>query len=149
MSTAFGWADDQQVAADANGTYTFENVPVGRFSVTGRDPATSRAGSATGQITQHAQVVTTTITVASFVSAGTVYRVDGTTIVAGARVVANSVFTTIADSDGRFAFPILPLGFVQLVTTDASTNGVGITSTSLSTNGQLRTADVASPARPR
>ncbi len=148
VNTVLGWAVPLQVTGGQDGNYTFANVPVGTFSITGSDPVTARAGSVTGQLTQQGQALTTTITVASFGSVqGTVYRADGVTPVAGARVVANQQVTTITDSDGRFAFPILPLGFVQLVASEPETNGGGITSFSLSTNGQIRNANVTFAAQ--
>ena len=104
-SSVFGSTPAANVAAGMDGSFRFERVLIGTFSVVARDPISGLAGVADGSITQHGQTVSREIVVGSYGSlSGTVYRSDGTTTVANAEVrVAGQRTTT--DADGRYLVP--------------------------------------------
>ena len=67
--------------------------------------------------------------------AGTVYRADGTTTVAGATVTTTNYQTTTTDEAGRYHFDILPLGAIGVRVDDGTAHGKGVASTTLTTAG--------------
>ena len=128
--------------ADATGRFTFDQVPVGSFSLEARDQGTGQAGSITGTIVSHQQALSRDVVIASFGSIhGTVFRPDGSTTVAGARVTADGRLTTTNES-GQYRFDILPLGNYTIRVSEEGTRGVGSTSAAIAFNGQDVAANV-------
>ncbi len=131
-------------ATAADGTFAVVGVFVGDFTVSATDPVTGRAASAGGILTADGQVVDVALQVASWGPlVGTVYRADGTTPVAGARVSlgGSASLSTVADDQGRYAFAVVPVGTYPVVATDPPTRGVGSASATVA-QGQTATADV-------
>lgn len=142
-SSAVGSAPEVQVTTDSTGTFRFDGVLVGQFWMTARDPATAQAGSTSGLMTRAGDTVTADVHLAAYAAlAGTVYRADGTTTVAGATVTTTSYRTTTTDEAGRYLFDILPLGPIGLRVDDSSAHGKGVASTTLTTAGATKTLDV-------
>ena len=73
---------------------------------------------------------------------GTVYRADGTTPVAGARVTWLNIVTTTTDEAGHYTLSFLPLGSHLLSASDPDTRGIGSVTATLSVHGQTTTADI-------
>ena len=131
---AFGTNEPVQVNADGFGYFEFTNVPVGSFSIEARDTGTGQAGSVTGSLTQHLQVLEREVVTASYGSLhGKVFRADGQTIVVGARVSLGSRLVTTNEL-GEYRFEILPLGNYQISVSDPGTGGQGVKNVTLATN---------------
>jgi len=129
--------------ATASGTYRFDDVFVGTFDLTARDPVTNRAAAGSGTIATNGQQVLLNLSLAPFATVqGTVRRSDGTTTVPNATVSMSGVGSTKTDAQGFYQFPIVPLGSNSVVVNDAATRGLGRTDVTLATNGQTVTADV-------
>ena len=130
-------------SAGAAGTYRFDDVFAGTFTIAATDPVSGRVGNGSGAIASDGQVVQKDLTLAAFGTVrGTVRRADGVTTVPNATVSVSGVATTTTDTLGQYQFPILPLGPVAIVVNDTATRGKGGTSVLLTTNGQVVTADI-------
>jgi hypothetical protein len=139
----FGAAPMIAVSAEADGTFRFENVFAGTFTVTARDPVTDRAGSASGSLNANGAIVLQDVRLATYGALqGTVFRADGVTPVAGATVTYNSSPSTFTDEQGRYAFAILPLGSFSLSVRHDGTRGRGTASGRLDVHGQTVIRDV-------
>ncbi len=145
-SSLFGSATPIQTNSLDDGTFRFDGVFVGTFTVQARDAVTNLAGTAAGSITEHQQVVTANVVLAAWGGLqGTVYRPDGVTPAPGAALslrVGNAFFNATTDADGRYSFSFLPLGNYVLTVDDAAVNGLGRVTGTLSVNGEIKTQDV-------
>jgi len=146
-TSVFGSAPDRTGAASATGAFAFADVLIGSFSVTAYDPVTTRGGSSSGQIASEGQTVDVTVTLASYGNVeGTVFRSDGTTRAAGATVTVScggAVRSTTTDTNGRYAFTILPFAPFTITVRDAATRALGAASGSgFPTSGATVNADV-------
>ncbi|MEQ1868391.1 MAG: Ig-like domain-containing protein [Vicinamibacterales bacterium] len=145
-TSLFGAAPTVTANSLADGTFLFENVSVGTFTVQARDTITNLAGTATGSITQHQQQVAVTVTLASWGGIqGTVFRPDGVTPASNARVTLSASsggFSTNADADGHYAFTFVPLGNYTLNVDDAATRGLARATGTLVTNATVVTVDL-------
>jgi hypothetical protein len=152
-SSIFGNATPIETNAAPNGTFSFTGVPIGSFTVTAEDLATSQKGSATGDITVHGQSVTANVNLASYGAiTGLVKRAGGSPTVAGASVTivgTNYRRQAATDSDGRYRFDVVPLGAYTLTATDAGTRGTGSTSVTVDVHQGTKTADIIFAAQGR
>ena len=129
--------------AEQDGTFRFDPVFVGNFSITARDPVTDRTATATGSIASDGQVVQQDLVLASYGTVrGTVYRFGGTTPVPNASVILLGKPQTFTDLDGKYEFQLVPLGSHTVSVNDAATRGKGSATGSVSTQGQILTLDV-------
>ncbi|MCU1382351.1 MAG: LamG domain protein jellyroll fold domain protein [Acidobacteria bacterium] len=138
-----GSAPDVLVTTDGTGTFRIEGVLVGQFWLTARDATTGQAGSISGVMNRAGDTVTANVHLAAYATlAGTVYRADRTTTVAGATVTTSTYRRTTTDEAGRYQFDLLPLGAVSLRVDDGSARGVGVASTTMTTAGGTQALDV-------
>jgi hypothetical protein len=96
-----------------DGSFRFDNVLVGAFTVQARDPLTNLVGTVTGSIASDLQVVTIDVTLATWGALeGRVYRVDGVTPVAGATVSVTAPGVSFFDDRRHrtLCVQFLPLG---------------------------------------
>ena len=158
QSTAFAGAQVTLTApngtftatTDAQGQFHFEPVDGGAFVVEAFDPATGFRDRAEGSITQDEQVATQHLQlVARGRITGTVFRPDGTTPVAGARVQVrnDSFFSTLAtltaDAQGRYTTGLLAVGNYNIVAEHEATGDRGHAVAQLTSNEQTVTSDVS------
>jgi hypothetical protein len=130
----------QQFTTTTNsvGQFSFSGVFVGTIVLSATSAATNTGGTATTAITSDGQSVTQNITLMPSGSvSGTVYRVDGTTPVAGAAVSLNgSAFATTTASNGTFTISNAPLGGYTVIATDTASADRGEKPVTLTTSGQ-------------
>ena len=116
-TSLFGQAPIVSGNSGPDGSFRFDNVLVGGFTVQARDPITTLVGTVTGSIASDLQIVTIDVTLATWGALqGTVYRVDGITPVVGALVsvtAPGASFGTTTDAAGHYAFEFLPLGILR------------------------------------
>lgn len=130
------------VTTDGAGRYAISNVFVGTFQVTAQSG--QFAGQAGGAILQEGQTVTNNLTLAGAASiAGIVFRADGLTPISGVRVTLSGLGLGMeTDDEGRFRFDALPLSGYSLDAVDAATGDRGRSGAVLSTQGEVRTANI-------
>lgn len=134
--------ETRTIAAEQDGSFVFEGIFIGTFSVTVEDTATHMAGKQDGTIDDHEQTVVLTLQLGEWASLqGTVYRTDGTTTVSGARVSVANISTT-TDVNGQYRFEVLPLGTYTVTATDVTTRGVGRDTVTLDTLGESGQLDI-------
>ena len=107
----------------ANGTYTFSQVPAGAFAVTASDPVTQAgAGPVTGSVAAGGSTSITLQLQAVGAVTGFVFAANGVTPVSGMTVnlVGEVTQTTTSASDGSFAFNVVPSGTYTLQALDGS-----------------------------
>ncbi len=144
-TSLFGPAASVATNAGPDGTFRFEGVFVGSFTVAARDPLTNLAGSTAGTVDTDGQVVTADVRIAASANLrGTLYRADGTTPVAGARVTVYGAASATVTTDGGGAFSVaaLPLGPYLLEAREPSTRGFARTQVTLGTSGETVTQDL-------
>lgn len=131
------------VLAESDGTYLFENIFLGDFTITAEDPLSNTAASASGSITSHEEVVPITLQVGEWASLeGTVFRADGTTTVAVAQVSIRNVGWTTTDENGHYRFEIIPLGSYTVKVDDKESRGIGEDTVVLDVNGVTAQLDI-------
>ncbi len=143
--TVFGQSAPTTLNAQPDGTYRFENVPVGEFQIEARDAVTGAAGSVSGRVDSHLQEVRKDVVVAAYGTlTGTVYRSDGVTPVPNADVSTGSfgALFTQTDDQGHYRFDFLPLRTTRVDVSDRGTGGRGFAVANLTTNGQTVVLDV-------
>ncbi|RLC30425.1 MAG: hypothetical protein DRH37_05400, partial [Deltaproteobacteria bacterium] len=137
--SVFG-VETRTIAAGQDGTFVFDDIFIGTFSVTAEDTATHMAAKEDGTLDSHGQTVDLALQLGAWASLeGTVYRPDGTTTVSGASVFVGDISTT-TDTNGQYRFEVLPLGTYSVTATDLGTRGVGrdtVTLDTLAETGQL------------
>jgi len=140
-ASIFG-SENTTITADQDGTFVFDDVFIGTFSVTAEDTATHMAAKEDGTIDDHEHTVNLTMQLGSWASLeGTVYRADGTTTVSGARVYVGNISTT-TDVNGQYRFEVLPLGSYTVRATEQATRGLGTDTISLDTLGETGLLDI-------
>jgi len=138
----FGTAPVTERTTDASGGYRFEGVLVGQFTINALDTATGTGGTVAGSLVHPGDTVTADVHLSAFAAlAGTVYRADHQTTVAGATVFAGGQQST-TDSAGQYRFDIMPLGPVQVSVSDPGSRGRGFGATTVTTAGQTQTLDI-------
>jgi uncharacterized repeat protein (TIGR01451 family) len=127
---------------DGAGRYAISNVFVGTFQVTAQSG--QFAGQVGGAILQEGQTVTNNLTLAGAASiAGVVFRADGLTPIGGVRVTLSGLGLGMeTDDEGRFRFDALPLTGYTLDAVDTATADRGRSGAVLSTQGEVRTANI-------
>jgi hypothetical protein len=142
----FGYATPTVASAQPDGTFTFAAIPVGGFSLTAESLATGQKGSVTGQVASHEQTVTADVNLAPYGAiAGTVYRADHLTVVAGATVgvSGNGYFRqTQTDATGKYRFDVVPFGTFTVLASDPGTHGSGSTTAVVNVADGTKTADI-------
>lgn len=130
--------------ANLDGTFRFDGIFIGGFTLNATDPITAQAGMTTGLVSADGQTVDVTVHLASYGNVhGVVRRADGVTTVANATVtLAGTTLTATTDSTGQYSFNFLPLGFVAVSVKDSATRAVGQASTTLTINGATVPLDV-------
>ena len=113
-----------------DGTFRFDQVFIGTFSLSARDQGTNRAATRTGSIISDGQLVDhQDLVLAPYNSVhGTVYRFDRVTTVPNAMVSLVGQLNTVTDALGRYEFAIVPTGPVTVNVSDAATRGKGAAS---------------------
>jgi protocatechuate 3,4-dioxygenase beta subunit len=139
-----------QATTAADGGYSFEPVDVGNFTVEAVDASSGFRTRGAGSIASDEQVATVDLRlVATGTVAGTVFRHDGTTPIAGALVqvfiVGNSppVGAATTDAQGHYSIDTVPVGNIYVEATDAAAGDRGVASGQLTFNGQTLALDVA------
>ena len=141
-SSVFGDAPVLTRSAAADGTFRFDGVLVGDFTVTARDSVTDQAGSVSGQVSLDLEIVHVQVHLSNWGGlTGIVYRADGATTVAGARVSTHGVSTT-TDAEGRYTLTLLPLGPYVLTASDPGTRGLGQVTGALVTHAATELVDI-------
>ena len=114
---------------DANGSFSFQGVPVGSFSLSGFDPATGRRAQGDGNLQIDGQQVTRDLILGPLGTVrGVVLDAARTTPAAGAEVqlfiggMTSTPRTTTAGPDGAFTFQSVPGGSFTVVA--VSLNGL-------------------------
>ena len=130
--------------ANLDGTFRFDGVFLGGFTLNATDPITAQAGMTTGLVATDGQTVNVTVHLASYGNVhGVVRRADGVTTVANAAVtLVGTMLTATTDSIGQYSFNFLPLGVATVSVKDSATRGVGQASTTLTINGATVPLDV-------
>ncbi|MEO8677871.1 MAG: carboxypeptidase regulatory-like domain-containing protein, partial [Vicinamibacterales bacterium] len=145
VNSLFGQAPLVTANAAPDGTYRFDDVFVGTFTVQARDPLSNTAATASGSVGRDGEVVPVDLRLAQWGSlTGTVFRTDGTTPVAGARVslFGGPYVTTTTDNDGHYAFTLVPLGGYWVEAREPATHGIGRSIGALTTHGLTVTQNV-------
>lgn len=133
--------------ANAQGTFRFEGVFVGDFSVYARNPSTGLAGLGQGRVAGEGDTVATDVTLAATGSvSGQVVRQDNATPVAGALVElfinGTRALSATADGSGNYSFAAVPLGDFRLDATSPLDGDKGRIVSRLTTLNESRTANI-------
>ena len=140
--SVFGAAPQININAEADGTFRFDRVPIGSFTVQARDDVTGRAGTTSGAIAQNAQTVTADVHLSTYGGiTGVVFRPDGVTPAAGALVNVLG-HSTVTNDLGEYDFTFLPLGPFTVTVNDQGTRQKGRASGTLTTQGETQTVDI-------
>ena len=144
FSSASTFGQSLTATTNALGQYSFTKIFVGTFGVSATSSATGTGGTATGTLQTDGQSVTANITLtATATIAGTVFRSNGTTAVAGAVVnVSGTGFTQATDLTGHFTISNVPVANYQLQVSDPGTGDRGTANAALTTANQTVTSNV-------
>ena len=122
----------------ANGTYTFSQVPAGGFAVTASDPVTQAgAGPMSGTVAAGGNTsITLQLQPVGSVT-GFVFAANGVSPVSGMAVSLVGVVTqtTTSASDGSFSFSVVPSGTYMLQAVDGSGNVRATASVTVASEG--------------
>ena len=122
----------------ANGTYTFSQVPAGGFAVTASDPVSQAgAGPVSGSVTPGGSAAVTLQLQPVGSVTGFIFAANGVTAVSGISVnlVGEVTQTTTSGSDGSFLFSVVPSGTYTLQAVDGSGNVRASASVSVASQG--------------
>lgn len=146
-TSLFGSAPIINVNAAQDGTFRFDGVLVGAFTLQARDPVSNFAAVVSGNVLSDQQVVSVTLRLTqSGALEGIVFNTDGVTPVVGASVTLSSSGTyvqTKTDSAGRYAFAVVPLGGYFLEARELTTHGIGRVTGTLVTHGLTVTQNIS------
>ena len=127
--------------ANGDGTFRFDDVPIGTFTLIAHDRVTNRAGTASGSVTADQQVVPVDVHLATFGGVqGIVRRPDGTPVPHA--TVTTRLLTTTTDDTGAYSFNFLALGSLTVAANEPATRGVGQATTTLTVNAQTLSLDI-------
>ncbi|RXH58431.1 carboxypeptidase regulatory-like domain-containing protein [Granulicella sibirica] len=129
--------------SSATGTYTFQNVLAGGFTVMATNPVNELAGTSQGTLTVAGNATVTVNLQPAGVISGTVFAADGKTPAPGVEIQLDQSLTTVSASDGTYQFATVPAGTHSIVALD----GVGTASSpsataTITTQGQTVTANL-------
>lgn len=106
----------------ADGTFTFERVLAGSFSVSAFNPDTQLGGSASGTVAVGATTAITVRLQAAGSISGTVFGPDGTTPVSNITVRLNGGRSMLTSDTGAYRFDLVPTGNHSVDAVDAGGN---------------------------
>ena len=122
----------------ANGTYTFSQIPAGGFAIIASDPVSQAgAGPVSGSVAAGGNATVTLQLQAVGSVTGFVFAANGLTPVSGIAVnlVGEVTQTTTSASDGSFLFSAVPSGTYTLQAVDGSGNIRATASVSVASQG--------------
>jgi hypothetical protein len=118
-----------QATARPDGSFRFEGVPAGEFTLTARDPLAHFEGTATGRLTFENEVVDRNVTLAPFGSLRVTVADSGGGVVSNAAVTIaggqNFSRTAAVDVAGQATFEFLGLGEYRIVARSLANSGDG------------------------
>ncbi len=123
----------------SDGSFMFEGIPAGGFTIEARGLITGLIGTAKGSLALEGQVVAAEVRLeATGTIRGTVVRADGTTPAVGAQVQITGRATRTVQSDGagRFEAGLLPLGGYSVTAREQNGNDGGRAPAVLSVEGE-------------
>jgi hypothetical protein len=140
--SVFGATPPTSVNAEADGTFRFDRVLIGSFTVQAHDEITGKAGTASGAIAHDGDVVTADVHLSTFGNVrGVVRRPDGATVAVGALVTLNG-HSTLTNELGEYSFTFQPLAPFTVAVNDQGTRQLGRATGTLTTQGETQTVDV-------
>ncbi|HEX4915064.1 MAG TPA: carboxypeptidase regulatory-like domain-containing protein, partial [Vicinamibacterales bacterium] len=141
-SSIFGVAPPISINAEADGTFRFERVKIGSFTIEARDLLTGQGGATSGVISQNGQQVVANVSLSTFASLqGVVFRPDGVTVAVGATVRVHGQ-TALTNDQGEYSFAFLPLGAFTVTVNDEGTRQMGRATGALNTQGETQTLNI-------
>jgi protocatechuate 3,4-dioxygenase beta subunit len=127
---------------NADGTFLFENVLVGNFTLQATDPITKQGGSISGFINTDEEIVTKSLKLSTYGTLrGIITKADKITPVADAAVRINN-FIVYSDETGHYNFQILPLGQHLIQVNHPGTRGIGKSQVNLLTHEEILTQNI-------
>ena len=127
----------------SDGTYTFQNVLAGAFTIMATNPANQLAGTAQGTVAVGATAPVTVTLEAAGTLSGVVFAADGKTPAAGINVQLDSSTTTVSAKDGTYQFATVPVGTHLLIAIDGQGNAITPNATAtIGTQGQTVTTNL-------
>jgi len=140
-------SEQRSGSGNPDGTFSFNNVFMGDFSLSAKDPVTRMSAGASGKISANNETVNLILRLASIGSiTGTVYRFDGVTPASGATVSAGSA-TTTTDTLGSYLLQTIPLGVYPVTSDDQAARSRSRASVTLSANGATVPQDLTLPGQ--
>ena len=138
----FGAAPPISINAEADGTFRFERVLLGTFTIEARDLVTGQGGTTSGTISQNGQQVLANVGLSTFASlTGVVFRPDGVTVAVGATVRVHG-HSAVTNDLGEYSFAFLPLGGFTVTVNDEGTRQMGRASGALNAQGETQTLNI-------
>ena len=129
-----------------SGAYTVNQVPIGEITAYVMHPVTKFKAQASGTLSESGQLaIIDVVFTGSGIIMGTVYEGDGSTPVPGAKIDIQGVgFSTSlkANSLGQYQLTGVPTGDFTIRASDPDTGLPGTASDTVTTSGQVVTADV-------
>ncbi len=124
------FSDRHETVTDAQGRYRLDNMFVGEFSLYAINETTQLAGFARGRLQEDGQSLSADVVLqATGTVSGRVLASDGTTRIGGASVDliigGAKALTAVADAQGAFSFPAVPLGDFTLQASQVGTGDRG------------------------
>ena len=138
----FGAVPPISINAEADGSFRFERILIGTFTIEARDLVTGKGGTTSGAISQNGQQVPANVNLSTFAGlAGVVLRPDGVTVAVGATVRVHG-HSAVTNDQGQYSFAFLPLGPFTVTVNDEGTRQMGRASGTLNTQGETQTVNV-------
>ncbi len=132
---------NDEILAAPNGTFRFDNLLIGDFSVSARNQTSGLGGSAYGSLLAAGSTSQVTITLQAAGSIkGRVLREDGTTPAPDVTITLSKGSVKrygVSDSDGLFSFADLPLGIYAIGVEDPLGSGTASGSATVASQGQI------------
>ena len=120
---------DLQASTRPDGSFRFDGIPAGDFTLSAREPLGGFQGNASGRLTFESEVVDRTITLAPFGSLRVTLRDVGGQPASNATVTISQgerfSRTAAVDVNGQFTFEFLSLGTYQVVGRSLANSGNG------------------------
>ncbi len=146
-STTSSGTQTLSTTSDSGGNYTFNAVKPGTIQLRVTN-ASGLQGTANGSLPLAGQTVTINLQLLAVGAVtGTVFQGDGVTPATGIQVtitpapLTGSAVTT-TDANGKYSYASVPIGGFTVYANNLSNNDLGQASSSISTNGQIRTVNI-------